>query len=159
MNFARQRKPSLTPVRVDRLCREVARILEPDFEAGGVELLTQVSETTIAADEAMLRQVLVNLLLNSLHASPVGSTVRIVLTRRARGFDLGVEDQGRGIPAELLPEIFKPYVSGSATGHGLGLAIVKRVVEAHGWKIRARSGPGQGTVMTITGIQTARQTP
>jgi len=159
MNFARQRKPSRTPVRVDRLCREVARILEPDFEAGGVELLTQVAETTISADEAMLRQVLVNLLLNSLHASPAGSCVRIVLTRRARSFDLGVEDQGRGIPVELLPEIFKPYVSGSTTGHGLGLAIVKRVVEAHGWKIKARSDLGQGTVMTITGIQAARETP
>ena len=157
MNFARQRKPSLAPVRVDRLCREVARILEPDFEAGGVELIIQVAETTIAADEAMLRQVLVNLLLNSLHASPAGSCVRIILTRHSHGFDLCVEDQGRGIPPELLPEIFKPYVSGSATGHGLGLAIVKRVVEAHGWKIKARSSREHGTAMTITGIRTARE--
>lgn len=159
MNFARQRKPSLTPVRIDRLCREVTRILGPDFEAAGVDLLAQVTEATIAADEAMLRQVLVNLLLNSLHASPAGSTARLVLTRRARRFDLSVEDQGRGIPPELLPDIFKPYVSGSATGHGLGLAIVKRVVEAHWWKISARSEPGKGTVMTITGIRTARETP
>ncbi len=159
MNFARQRKPSLSPVRVDRLCHETTRILGPDFEAAGVELLTQVAEATIAADEAMLRQILVNLLLNSLHASPAGSTVRIVLRGRARTFDLCVEDQGRGIPAELLPNIFKPYVSGSATGHGLGLAIVKRIVEAHGWKISARSERSQGTVMTITGIRTAREAP
>lgn len=159
MNFARQRKPSPTAVRIDRLCGEVVRILGPDFEAAGVELLTQVAEATIAADEAMLRQILVNLLLNSLHASPAGSTVRIVLRGRARTFDLCVEDQGRGIPAELLPNIFKPYVSGSAAGHGLGLAIVKRIVEAHGWRIGARSERGQGTVMTITGIRPAREAP
>jgi signal transduction histidine kinase len=159
MNFARQRKPSLAPVRIDRLCHEVAHILGPDFEAGGVELLTQVRAATISADEAMLRQVLVNLLLNSLHASAAGTTVRIMLGRQGRRLELCVEDQGRGIPAELLPDIFKPYVSGSATGHGLGLAIVKRVVEAHGWKIIARSIRGQGTTMTISGIKPARETP
>lgn len=158
INFARQRKPSLAPVRIDRLCGEVAHILGPDFEAGGVELLTQVKAATIHADEAMLRQVLVNLLLNSLHASPAGTTVRIVLGNRERKLLLTVEDQGRGIPSELLPDIFKPYVSGSPTGHGLGLAIVKRLVEAHGWKISARSIRGQGTTMTIYGIKPARET-
>jgi len=158
MNFARQRKPSLAPMRLDRLCHEVAHILGPDFEAGGVELLSQVKATTIYADEVMLRQVLVNLLLNSLHASAAGTTVRIVLGRQGRRLELCVEDQGRGIPAELLPDIFKPYVSGSTTGHGLGLAIVKRVVEAHGWKISARSTRGQGTTMTISGIKPARET-
>ena len=159
MNFARQRKPSLAPVRIDRLCQEVVHILGPDFDAGGVDLLTQVKATTINADEAMLRQVLVNLLLNSLHASPAGTTVRIVLGKQERKLFLAVEDQGRGIPSDLLPDIFKPYVSGSPTGHGLGLAIVKRVVEAHGWKISAASTRGQGTTMTISGIKPARETP
>jgi signal transduction histidine kinase len=158
MNFARQRKPSLAPVRIDRLCREVVHILGPDFDAGGVDLLTQVKAATISADEAMLRQVLVNLLLNSLHASPAGTTVRIVLGKQERRLFLAVEDQGRGIPSELLPDIFKPYVSGSPTGHGLGLAIVKRVVEAHGWKISAASTRGQGTTMTISSIKPTRET-
>ncbi len=159
MNFARQRKPSQAIVRLDRLCHEVARILGPDFEAAGVELLAGVKHQAILADETMLRQVLVNLLLNSLHASPAGTTVRMELRRQDRRLTLAVEDQGRGIPAELLPDIFKPYISGSAGGHGLGLAIVKRMVEAHGWKISARSAPGQGTVMTIIGIKPARETP
>ena len=159
MNFARQRKPSQAPVRIDRLCHEVTRVLGPDFEAAGVELLAEIKPQAILADETMLRQVLVNLLLNSLRASPAGTTVRMELRRQDRRLTLAVEDRGRGIPSELLPDIFKPYVSGSASGHGLGLAIVKRMVEAHGWKISARSAPGQGTVMTITGIKPARETP
>lgn len=157
MNFARQRTPSLTPVRIDLLCQEAARILGPDFEAAGVELIAEVGPQTIAADETMLRQILVNLLLNSLHASPAGTSTRMALRRQDRRLTLAVEDQGRGIPPELLPDIFKPYVSGSAGGHGLGLAIVKRMVEAHGWKIVARSERGRGTVMTITGIKPARE--
>ena len=57
-----------------------------------------------------------------------------------------------GIPPELLPNIFQPYVSGNSRGHGLGLAIVKRFVEEHGWTISADSQPHRGTVMTISGI-------
>jgi len=155
MNFARQRKPALAPVRLDSLCTEVATVMRPDFEAGGVELDTDAPGCTILADGSMLRQILVNLLLNSLHASPAGTAVRIGVQRQGRRMQLTVQDQGMGIAPELLPDIFKPYTSGSATGHGLGLAIVKRMVEAHGWRIQAASVPGGGATMTITGIKTA----
>ena len=159
MNFARQRTPNLSPVRIDRLCLELAEIMGPDFEASGVELSIEVPSATISADGSMLRQILVNLLLNSLHASPAGTTVRISMRRQGRRrLQLAVEDQGLGIPAELLPDIFKPYTSGSATGHGLGLAIVKRMVEAHGWRIQAVSSTDKGTSMTILGIKPAEET-
>jgi len=158
MNFARQRTPDLTAVRVDQLCREVAEIMGPDFEASGVELSIQVAQAGIVADRAMLRQILVNLLLNSLHASPPGTTTRVVLRPLGRRLALAVEDQGLGIAPELLPDIFKPYTSGSTTGHGLGLAIVKRMVEAHGWRIQPTSTPPRGTIMTISGIKHAKET-
>ncbi len=157
MSFARHRTPSLAPVRVDRLCREVAEVMGPDFEAGGVEAVVDIPALTISADGNMLRQILVNLLLNSLHASPAGTVVRIAMRRQGGRFLLSVEDQGRGIPPELLPDIFKPYTTGSATGHGLGLAIVKRMVEAHGWRIQAASDPARGTTMTISGIRQAKE--
>ena len=159
MNFARQRTPNLSPVRTDRLCQELAEIMGPDFVASGVELSIEVPSATISADGSMLRQILVNLLLNSLHASPAGTTVRVSMRRQGRRrLQLAVEDQGMGIPTELLPDIFKPYTSGSATGHGLGLAIVKRMVEAHGWRIQAVSSPDKGTTMTILGIKPAEET-
>lgn len=159
MNFARQRTVNAGPVAIDRLCRELAEIMGPDFELAGVELTPDVPPAVILADEAMLRQVLVNLLLNSLHASPAGTSVRIAMRRQGRRWLLTVEDQGAGIPRELLPNIFKPYVSGSASGHGLGLAIVKRLVESHGWRIQAGATPGRGTVMSISGIRNFEERP
>ena len=157
MNFARQRSANQKPVAIDRLCREVAEIMGPDFEAAGVALEADPPRVDILADESMLRQILVNLLLNSLHASPAGTTVRVGLQRQGRRWQLAVEDQGTGIPPELLPNIFKPYVSGSASGHGLGLAIVRRMVESHGWRIQAASTPGRGATMTIAGIRNAEE--
>jgi len=157
MNFARQRTASPRRVAVDQLCREVAEIMGPDFESTGVVLDAELPAAAILADESMLRQILVNLLLNSLHASPAGTTVRVGMQRQGRRWQLSVADQGTGIPPELLPNIFKPYVSGSSSGHGLGLAIVKRMVESHGWRIQAASSPGRGTTMTISGIRNAEE--
>jgi two-component system sensor histidine kinase HydH len=157
INFARQREVKATVLDAQKLCSKVVDILRPDFKAAGVELELELVPAMIVADEEMLRQILVNLLLNALHASSQGGKVTIRMQRRGDRVSLSVEDQGRGIGPDLLPNIFKPYVAGTPEGHGLGLAIVKRYVEDHGWSIEVRSEPSCGTMMTISGIRVARQ--
>ena len=130
----------------------MAEILGPDFDAVGVKLEIECDPLRILADEEMLRQVVVNLLLNSLHASSAGGKVTVRMNRKGKRAVLMVEDQGSGISPELLPNIFQPYISGNSGGHGLGLAIVKRFVEEHGWTIDVDSQPNRGTVITISGI-------
>ena len=131
---------------------KVGEILRPDFGAVGVGLEMDCAPLGILADEEMLRQILVNLLLNSLHASSPGSRVVVRLAPKGKKAVLTVEDQGAGISPELLPNIFQPYVSENSRGHGLGLAIVKRFVEEHGWSISADSRTRHGTVITISGL-------
>ncbi len=157
MNFARQRTANLAPVDLFGLCSEVVQALKPEFDSGGVYVQVAVHPVRILADGTMVRQILVNLLLNSLRASNPGTTVFVRTNRHRRKLQLMVEDKGCGISPELLPNIFKPYTSGTAAGHGLGLAIVKRMVDAHGWRINASSTPGQGTIMTISGIKPAEE--
>ena len=152
MTFARQRKVNTVRLDAREVGAKVAEILEPDFAAVRVELEMNCAPLGILADEEMLRQVLVNLLLNSLHASSAGSKVTVRIVRKGKRAVLTVEDQGIGISPDLLPNIFQPYVSGNSKGHGLGLAIVKRFVEEHGWSISAGSQPHRGTVITISGI-------
>ena len=152
MTFARQRKVNAIFLDAREVGAKVAEILQPDFDAVGVGLEINCDPLQILADEEMLRQVLVNLLLNSLHASSQGSHVTVRMVRKGKRAVLTVEDQGEGISPELLPNIFQPYRSGSSRGHGLGLAIVKRFVEEHGWNIGAESQPDRGTVITISGI-------
>ena len=65
------------------------------------------------------------------------------------GTTLAVHDDGRGIPAALLPMIFEPRFSTSTSGSGLGLAIVKRLVEGWGGKVVVESSEGQGTVVRL----------
>jgi two-component system, NtrC family, sensor histidine kinase HydH len=153
MTFAKQREIRSVKLEIQELTARIAEILQPEFDAAGVTLEVNCPLMTIVADEDMLRQILVNLLLNSLQASPEGSRVEVRMNRHGERAALVVADQGRGILPDLLPDIFKPYVAGNPDGHGLGLAIVKRYVEDHGWTITADSQLNRGTLMTISGIE------
>ncbi|MEW2808301.1 HAMP domain-containing sensor histidine kinase [Streptomyces massasporeus] len=106
------------------------------------------------ADAARLQQVLVNLLGNARKHTPSGTTVTARVQRRDRWLCVEVEDNGQGIPAELLPHVFERFARGDsarsrATGStGLGLAIVQAVVAAHGGAVTVDSVPGR-TVFTV----------
>ena len=109
----------------------------------------------VLADRRRVVQVLVNLLTNAARHSPPGAAVRVSAAREGVHVAVAVSDEGRGIPAERLPHLFRKF-SGVQTEEpggdtGLGLAICKGIVEAHGGRIRAESdGPGLGARFTFT---------
>jgi two-component system OmpR family sensor kinase len=108
----------------------------------------------VSADAARLQQVLVNLLGNARNHTPPGTTVTARVQRRGPWVCVDVEDNGQGIPAELLPRVFERFARGDsartrATGStGLGLAIVQAVATAHGGAVTVDSVPGR-TVFTV----------
>ncbi|OUD01844.1 sensor histidine kinase [Streptomyces swartbergensis] len=108
----------------------------------------------VSADAARLQQVLVNLLGNARNHTPPGTTVTARVQRRGPWLCVDVEDNGQGIPAELLPHVFERFARGDsartrATGStGLGLAIVRAVATAHGGAVTVDSAPGR-TVFTV----------
>lgn len=153
MNFARINEPTLADANARDVIGSIVDVLGYDFEADGVKLSVDCAPLSIRCDPSMLKQVLVNLLLNSLEACDPGAEVTVSLKLEgASKAALVVADRGRGIPADLRPDVFKPYVTGRADGHGLGLAIVSRIVERHGWHISLESEVGQGTRISIQGI-------
>ncbi len=110
----------------------------------------------VMADRRRIVQVLNNLLSNASRYSPESSPIRIAAVKDGVYVAISVSDEGRGVPPELLPHLFRKHarVGGGDRGlggSGLGLAICKGLVEAHGGRIRAESGgPGLGSRFTIT---------
>lgn len=108
----------------------------------------------VSADAARLQQVLVNLLGNARNHTPPGTTVTARVQRRGTWLCVDVEDNGQGIPSELLPHVFERFARGDSarsrsTGStGLGLAIVQAVATAHGGAVTVDSVPGR-TVFTV----------
>jgi signal transduction histidine kinase len=157
IHYARIRDPALEALRGPAVVGRVASVLRGDFEAAGVELHAHADELTIRADEDLLVQALVNLLLNALHATSEGGRVSVTLEARGRRARLVVEDTGRGIPEALLADVLKPYVTGREGGHGLGLAVVKRVADQHGWTVSVWSREGEGARFELDGIRTVEE--
>lgn len=115
-----------------------------------------VSSCTVMADEGRIRQVIWNLLSNAIKFTADGG-VRIALSVNGSTACLSVQDTGRGIPAEQLPQIFGRFVqidarsSGRAGGLGLGLWLVKHIVELHGGTVAVTSeGAGHGSTFTVS---------
>ena len=109
------------------------------------------------ADRRRIVQVLGNLLTNAARHSPEASVIRVVAAREGEQVAVSVADEGRGIPAEQLPHLFRKFARSGGedrqrgVGAGLGLAICKGLVEAHGGRIRAESeGEGLGARFTFT---------
>lgn len=104
------------------------------------------------ADGKRLRQILFNLLSNAIGFSEPGKTVTLSALRREEAIVFKVADQGRGIPPELLDQVFGRFQSNTVgsrhRGAGLGLSIVQSLVELHGGDVLIDSAPGEGTVVT-----------
>ena len=109
-------------------------------------------------DRRRIVQVLGNLLSNAASYSPNSSPIRVAATHEGEHIAISVCDEGVGVAAERLPDLFRKFPrldadesSGMGMGQGLGLAICKDLVEAHGGRIWAQSdGPGRGTRFTFT---------
>jgi nitrogen fixation/metabolism regulation signal transduction histidine kinase len=156
-DYARPPKIAPAPVDLNRLVEEILDLYRgADTEA---RLLTTLDPVLppVEVDPQRLRQVLHNLVKNALEARRVGEPVTIAVTTAyhpdaAGGIvELTVADRGAGVPPEVLPRIFEPYVTNKVKGTGLGLAIVKKIVEEHGGMvgIANRPPPEGGTRITI----------
>jgi signal transduction histidine kinase/CheY-like chemotaxis protein len=122
--------------------------------AGRIELALEA--VWIDADPVRITQVLQNLLTNALKHTPLGKRIRVTVRDLGAVAELCVEDEGFGIPPELLPNVFDPFTQGrqgldrSAGGLGLGLTLVRRLTELHDGTIMAQSGGvDRGSAFTL----------
>jgi signal transduction histidine kinase len=117
----------------------------------GVHLVREEDcRAEITVDCGRFARVLLNLAKNAVEAMPKGGILWLTLRECAGKVIFRVADTGCGIPEDLLPTIFEPFVTrGKSTGTGLGLALVKSVVEAHQGTVSVQSTPGTGTVFEI----------
>ena len=108
----------------------------------------------VRVDGELIRQALLNLVLNAMQAMPDGGHLRVRVERQGRLAVVEVADTGTGIPASVLPRIFDLYFTTKATGSGIGLAMTYRILQLHGGALDVHSNaepdsPDRGTVFTV----------
>jgi PAS domain S-box-containing protein len=151
------RHEKLTEVPVAEVVHDVAVMLGPLCKEYEVTIACEdiLSDLTISAHAGNLQQILYNLTTNAIHASPRGATVKIEAVRSKQDLvRIAVCDQGPGIPPELRPQLFDPFVSAGSgargrQGLGLGLAIVKSIVDALQGRIEVECIGKHGTCVCV----------
>lgn len=128
--------------------------LKPNFQKKKIkaEIVFMEEKPIAKVDSVQLTQVLFNLLINAIYASPDNSTIRILIETVSQNVLISIEDQGTGIPEFIKSQIFNPFFTtkSNSDGFGLGLSVVSDIIKNHNGKIEVSDNSPRGTVFSIT---------
>ena len=144
-----------TSYRLDEQLRRIVVATEPQWVNKNLEIELLFTKTMIFADQDLLEQVWMNLLVNAIRYTPVGGKITIRIEQTSTSLRIAFHDTGQGIAKEELETIFERFykVDKSRTrshgGSGLGLSIVKKILDLHQAKIEVQSEVQQGSLFTV----------
>ena len=148
LRYAKPRTPQLTRVPLAALVAATAGTLRRDPAMAGVEVVIGGADVAARGDVEMLREALLNLLMNAGQAIDGHGVIRVTIEGGAEAV-VRVSDRGPGIPADLQDKIFEPFFTTKRAGTGLGLSIVRRLVELQYGSVSIESRPGEGTTVLV----------
>lgn len=152
LDFAKPREPNLIPCRIEEILEKNLTYLASQVEEKGyvVEKKQDSAIPEIMADANMLYQAFLNILINSMQAMPGGGKISVSLSSNNAGINIAFEDEGSGIPEEILKKVWDPFFSTKDKGTGLGLGIVKNIIEAHNGTIEITNRETAGSRVFVT---------
>ena len=151
LDFARPMDVRLEPTQLAELLREVLEVAQPQLHRAKVEVaqLLPIGIPEVFVDRDLLKQAVLNLVLNAVDAMPGGGQLQLTLSRRGEVAEITVGDTGKGIPPELRQKVFQLFFTTRPGGSGIGLASTFRIVQLHNGSINFTSEVGRGTTFRI----------
>lgn len=150
--FARQITPRAGQVKVNRLVQDVIAFFAARLHEHAIAVETELADVPdIPGDESQIRQILINLVANAIHAMTEGGRLSIATDCRGGEALIEVRDTGPGIPEEIREKIFLPFFTTKDVdqGTGLGLAVAHGIVKSHRGRISVGGRPGEGAEFTV----------
>ena len=152
LHFTHFPKPRLKTVPLREIVEKSLDVMSYAIEKNQITLIQDIpADIEIFCDESLMRQVFINLFLNSLQAISSGGSLSIQALKSEPGAEteVSVKDSGCGISPENLDRIFDPFYTTKEKGTGLGLTIVHNIIRVHGGSIRAFSRLEAGTLFIV----------
>jgi signal transduction histidine kinase len=151
LGFSRPAPIRLAACNINAIVKSTVELVRQEATDRDIELVLLTDERIppVSCDFSRIKQALLNLLINALDVSKAGDTIAVTTEADGAVMKLSVQDTGRGIPAEELEKIFKPFYTTKTRGSGLGLAIVDRILKEHKGEITVDSAEGNGTKFTL----------
>jgi signal transduction histidine kinase len=149
--FAIPQKPLFAWVNFKKIFEDLLFMLRPLIEAKRIQLCRKLNgQTRLWGDGELIKQVLLNILLNAAEATPEEGTVEIALRKGNKGeMVVEIRDHGPGIPLEFMEKIFDPFFSLKEKGSGLGLSIAANIMQAHEGTIKVYNEVERGACFQL----------
>ncbi len=150
-NYAKPKNPDLSPSHVDEVIEKNLNFLDTQLSEQGYRVSKNFENNLpeIMADSAMLYQAFLNILINAMQAMPEGGQIRVNVRANNNIIIITFDDDGEGIPDDILTRVWEPFFTTKEKGTGLGLGIVKNIIEAHGGDIHIRNKSERGVRVII----------
>jgi PAS domain S-box-containing protein len=151
LDFSRPMDVRLEPTQLANLLKEVLEVARPELELTNVQVaqLIPIGVPEVFVDRALLKQAILNLVLNAVEAMPTGGQLQLTLSRRGDMAEITVGDTGKGIPLENRQKVFQLFFTTRPGGSGIGLASTFRIVQLHNGSIDFTTEVGHGTTFRI----------
>jgi signal transduction histidine kinase len=151
LRFARVQTLDLSPADLSEVVEEIIDFFSPTARQANIKINSYVPSDLpqVMLDRDMFKQALLNIMLNAEQAMPQGGELTVQASAQRNEVVLNLIDTGKGIPADHLPKIFRPFFSTKPGGTGLGLPTTRKIIAAHGGAIRVQSDVGRGTQFSI----------
>jgi signal transduction histidine kinase len=151
LNYARPKNPSFMPCRVEEVLEKNIAFLSSQIQEQGYEIIKHYSKNLpeIMADSAMLYQAFLNILINALQSMKPGGKINVALSSNDSAVSITFQDEGDGIPQDLIEKIWDPFFTTKEKGTGLGLGIVKNIIESHTGTIKIENRSAGGAQVTV----------
>jgi len=151
LDFSRPIDMRLEPTQLADLLREVLEVAHPQLQKANVQVarLLPIGIPEVFVDRDLLKQAVLNLVLNAVEAMPTGGQLQLTLNRRGEMAEITVGDTGKGIPTEDKQKVFQLFFTTRPGGSGIGLASTFRIVQLHNGSINFTSEVGRGTTFRI----------
>ncbi len=156
LTFGRTTSISYEPTDLNRVIEHSVRLVKHKLDLASVHLDVDLAQDLpmIRCDPSQTEQVILALVMNAVDAMPNGGNLKLRTLRKPQSGEVAieVEDDGAGIPKDVLPHLFEPFFTTKEREHGLGLglAISLSIVERHQGRIEVKSELGRGTKFTVT---------
>ena len=156
LDFARLPEPNFESCDICQILEGTINLLSPKAKAQNIQIQKKFSAMPyeLKIDKEQMRQVFLNIILNSIEAMPSGGILEVEIDKNKDKelnniLEIKIKDTGSGIAADIKKKLFEPFFTTKTEGTGLGLFIASRIIQIHKGRLEVESGAGKGSAMII----------